>query len=184
MSRFPVGLLKLLIVGGAVLAAVPVSAGVFERVNGPEDVLRIWKVREGKGGIFYGKIIDRTVVPVDLPDSGPVQVTQLRIQVIDQVSKLGEKREVLALFRGGDTYRTSAQPSDEETAIGVEGIFLLAENPYSSLFPDALWIAGLNSVFRVQRSATQRLVVIGKGVGMPVAANRYLDDFMQEHRIR
>jgi hypothetical protein len=175
-------LVPALAVVGLVCGAIPLSAGIFKRTDSPRETIELWKIHEAKGGIYYGRVLEKQILDVNLPDSGDVQVTRLKIAVSESVSRLASQKEIVALYRGGDTYRTSAQPSDEETAVGVDAIFLVTENPYADLFPQTFWIAGLNSVFRVQKSSTNRLVAIGKGSGMAVAENTDLDEFVRLHR--
>lgn len=144
----------------------------------------MWKVDQGKGGIFFGRITARRSFPVELPDYGDVEVTELTIEVTRQISLFREMKEVRAIFLGGIDYRTTAQPSDEETAVGTDAVFLLGENPFPNRFPNAFWLGGLNAVFRVRTNASGERVVLGKGEGSAVPKNARLEDFLSTHELR
>jgi hypothetical protein len=170
----------------ALALAIPVSAGIFMRTDSPEDTIKLWKLDEAPNQICYGRVLEKRVVPVTLADSGDVEMTLLTIGVIDRVmaakNPAAEPKQIVAMYRGGVHYRTSAQPEDDETDVGVEGVFLLTTNPYPDVYKGALWIAGLNSVFRVRQSASGKPVVFGKGNGMAVAENVEVDQFLDDHR--
>jgi hypothetical protein len=169
----------------ALSIAVPALAGSFMRVNSPAEAVRLWNLDREGNGIIHGKVVEREIVPTYLLDSGDVEMTRLTIEVIDEVSvgaTRGEKRKtVTAVFRGGETYWTSAQPSNDEIEVGVEAVFFLTDNPYADVFPGDLWIAGLNSVFKVTRSASGRRVVLGKGAGMAVSSNVHVETVLADH---
>ncbi len=173
----------------ALLVSVPVSAGMFMRVDSPQEAIRLWHIDQPGNGIYHGKVTHKEVVSVYLADSGPdnVEVTLLTIQVVDEVSpsrsETGKNvKTIQAMYRGGISYRTSAQPADRDTVVGGEVIVFLTGNPYADIFPNAKWIAGLNSVFQVKKSSSGNRIAIGKGDGMPVNQNTLVTSVMQSHR--
>ena len=179
--------LPILALASALALAIPVSAGIFMRTDNPSDTIRLWKLDEPPNQICYGRVLEKRILPVNLPDSGDVEMTLLTIGVIDRVTAAAhpekEPMQILAMYRGGSKYRTSAQPEDNETDVGVEGIFLLTTNPYRDVYKGALWIAGLNSVFPVRQNASHQAIAIGKGSGMAIAQEAtHVDEFLAEHR--
>ncbi|MBI1852879.1 MAG: hypothetical protein HYR85_21270 [Planctomycetes bacterium] len=179
--------LPILALASALALAIPVSAGIFMRTDSPEDTIKLWKLDEPPNQICYGRVLEKRILPVTLPDSGDVEMTLLTIGVIDRVTAAAhpekEPAQVLAMYRGGSKYRTSAQPEDDETDVGVEGVFLLTSNPYPDVYKGALWIAGLNSVFRVRQNASHEAIAMGKGSGMAIAQdNTRVDSFLDSHR--
>jgi hypothetical protein len=171
-------------VAAIVLAAAPAIAGIFARVESPDDAIRMWRVDTGHGGIYVGEIVDRDVRVVELPDMGAVEVTALRVRVNDKVTRrTNDPEEIRVVFLGGNEYRTSAQPSDRETAVGVTVALLLTENPFPSQIGEkALWLSGLDAIYPVKVNASGDKVVLGKWGGMAVKSNTRLAEFLDSHR--
>lgn len=166
------------------LAAAPAFAGIFARVETPDDAIRMWRVDTGHGGIFVGEIVDRDVRRVELPDMGEVEVTALRVRVSDKVTRReSDPEEIRVVYLGGIEYRTSAQPSDRETAVGVTVALLLTQNPFPNEIGErALWLSGLDAIYPVKVNASGEKVVLGKWGGMAVKRNTLLAQFLADHR--
>lgn len=170
------------------LFALPAIGGMFMRVDTPEEAIKLWNVDQEGNGIYHGKIVNKEVLSVYLADSGPenVEVTRLTIDILDEVSLVKAdtgkaQKRITVVYRGGVSYRTTAQPSDVDTKVGSEVVVFLTGNPYADLFPQDKWLAGLNSVFLVKESQTGRKVVLGKGDGMAVAQNSEVRTVLQQH---
>jgi hypothetical protein len=168
----------------AAVATAPAIAGMFARIDTPEDAIRTWRVDTGHGGIFVGEIVDREVRRVELPEMGEVEVTALRVRVTDKVTRRpSDPDEIRVVFLGGDEYRTSAQPSDRETQVGVTVAMLLVQNPFPEAIPGrALWLSGLDAIYPVKVNASGDRVVLGKWTGMAVHRNTLLSEFLAAHR--
>ena len=165
-------------------AAVPAVAGVFARVDTPDDAIRLWHMDSGQGGLYVGEIVDRDVRRVELPDMGEVEVTALRVRVSDKVTqRRGDPDEIRVVYLGGDAYRTSAQPNDRETQVGATVALLLTQNPYPQAMPErSLWLSGLDAIYVVKTNASGNKVVLGKWGGMAVKQNTLLADFLRDYR--
>ncbi len=183
MMRFPFNRRGAALALVALALAAPALAGVFARVETPDDAIRIWNVHTGRGGVYVGRIVDREVRAVDLPEFGEIEVTTLRVAVTDKITRrTTDGDEIRVTFLGGADYKTSAQPTDRETAVGVDVALFLMSNPFPDELGDTLWLSGLNAVFPIKTNASGDRVVLGKWHGMPVSRNTHLAEFLDSHR--
>lgn len=158
------------------------SAGVFARIHGPEDAVRMWKLHEKRGGaLAIGQIVSREIVKTTMPDLGEVEITALTISASDLVTARQDLGNTLkAYYLGGIGYQTSAQPAEGATKPGTQAAFFLRPNE-DSRFP-GFWIDGSNSIISTVKSTSGETILLGQGDGSVNPANRKASDFFALHR--